>query len=91
LTLRKVDQKYLGHFDMWCWRRTEKIRWTDREKSEELMHTVEEESNNLRTIKIKKINWICHILRGNCSLRYVIEGKIEGRIEVKGRRGKRRK
>jgi hypothetical protein len=25
LTLRKIDQKYLKSFDMWCWRRMEKI------------------------------------------------------------------
>jgi hypothetical protein len=29
-TLRKVDQKYLESFEMWCWRRMEKISWTDR-------------------------------------------------------------
>jgi hypothetical protein len=28
-TLRKVNQKYLGSFGMWCWRRME-ISWTDR-------------------------------------------------------------
>jgi hypothetical protein len=26
--LRKVDQKYLESFEMWCWRRMEKISWT---------------------------------------------------------------
>jgi hypothetical protein len=30
-------------------------------------------------------------LRRNCLLKHVIEGKIEGRIEVTGRRGRRRK
>jgi hypothetical protein len=29
-TLRKVDQKYLESFEMWCWRRMEMISWTDR-------------------------------------------------------------
>jgi hypothetical protein len=29
-TLRKLDQKYLESFEMWCWRRREKISWTDR-------------------------------------------------------------
>jgi hypothetical protein len=24
-TLRKVDQKYLGSFEMWCWKRMENI------------------------------------------------------------------
>jgi hypothetical protein len=28
-TLRAVDQKHLESFDMWCWRRMEKISWTD--------------------------------------------------------------
>jgi hypothetical protein len=33
----------------------------------------------------------CHILCRNCLLKRVIEGKIEGKIEVTGRRGRRRK
>jgi hypothetical protein len=28
-TLRTVDQKHLESFEMWCWRRMEKISWTD--------------------------------------------------------------
>jgi len=38
----------------------------------------------------KKADWFGHILRRNCLLKRVIEGKIEGRIEVRGRRGRRR-
>jgi len=38
-----------------------------------------------------KAKWIGHNLRGNCLLKHVIEGKIEGRIEVWGRRGRRRR
>jgi hypothetical protein len=29
-TLRAVDQKHLKSFEMWCWRRMEKISWTRR-------------------------------------------------------------
>jgi hypothetical protein len=39
--------------------------------------------------KGRKANWIGHILRRNCLLKHVTEGKIQGRIEVKGRRGRR--
>jgi len=35
------------------------------------------------------VNWIGHILRRNCLLQQVIEGKIKGRTEVAGRRGRR--
>ena len=35
--------------------------------------------------------WIGHILRRNCRLQRVIEGKIKGGIEVTERRGRRRR
>jgi hypothetical protein len=90
-TLRKVDQKYLESFEMWCWRRMEKISWTDRVRNEEVLHRDKEERNIAHTIKRRKANWIGHILRRKCLLKHVIEGKIEGRIEVTGRRVRRRK
>jgi hypothetical protein len=76
---------------MWCWRRIEKISWTNLVRNEEVLHRVEEERNILHTIKRRKANWIGHILRRNCLLKRVIEGKFEGRIEMPGRRGRRRK
>jgi hypothetical protein len=41
-------------------------------------------------IRKRKTNWIGHILRRNCLLKQVIEGKIKEQKEVT-RRGKRRK
>jgi hypothetical protein len=38
-TLRKVDQKYLERFEMWCWRKMEKIGRTERARSE-VVHRV---------------------------------------------------
>jgi len=58
----------------------EKSRWTDRVRSE-VLQGVRKERNILQTITKKKANWIGHILRRSCVLKYVIEGKIEGRIE----------
>jgi len=60
----------------------EKISFTDHVRNEEVLHTVKEDRNILHTIKGRKANWIDHILRRNCLLKYVTEGKIEGRIEV---------
>jgi hypothetical protein len=64
-TLRKVDQKCLGSFEMWCWRRVEKIGWTDRVRSEEVLHGDKEKSNVLHTAKRRKANWIVQILCRN--------------------------
>jgi hypothetical protein len=38
-----------------------------------------------------KANWLCLILLGKCLLNHAIERKIEGRIELTGRRGRRLK
>jgi hypothetical protein len=80
-TLRKIDQKYLKSFEMWCWRRMEKVSWTDRVRNEEVLHRVKEDRNILHTTKRRKANWIGHILCRNCLLKHVIEGKLEERIE----------
>jgi hypothetical protein len=77
--LGDVDQKYLDSFEMWCWRRMEKISWTDRVRNE-VLQRVKEERNILHTIKRRKANWIGHILLRNFLLKHVIEGKLEGRI-----------
>jgi len=42
-------------------------------------------------IKRRKSNWIGHILHRNCFLQHVIEGRVEGRVEVTERRERRRK
>jgi len=59
------------------------ISWTDRVRNE-VYHRVEEERNILHTIKKRKANWASIILGTNCLIKQVIEGKIEGRIEVTG-------
>jgi len=90
-TLRTADQKYLESFEMWCWRMMEKISWTDHVRNEEVLFRVNEQRNILHEIRQRKANWIGHILRRNCLLKQVIEGKIKGEMEVTRRRGRRRK
>jgi hypothetical protein len=81
-----VDQKHLESFEMWYWRRMEKISWTDHVRNEEVLLRVKEHE-----ISKRKANWIGHILCRNCLLQRVMEGKIKGGIEVTGRRGRRRR
>jgi hypothetical protein len=49
-TLQAVDQKQLESFEMWCWRRMEKISWTDRVRNEEVLLRVKEQRNILHEI-----------------------------------------
>ena len=89
--LRSVDQTHLENFEMWCKRRMEKISWTDHVRNEEVLRTVKEQKNVLHEISKRKANWIGHILRRNCLLQQLIEGKVKGGIEVTGRRGRERR
>ena len=68
----------------------EKISWSDRVRNEEVLHRVKEGRNIVHTVKGRYDNCIGHILCRNCFLKYVIEGEIEKRVEVTGRRGRRR-
>ena len=67
------------------------IIWTDHVRNEEVLLRVNEQRNILHEIRKWKANWIGHILRSNCLLQQVIEGKIKGQIEVTRRRGRRHK
>jgi hypothetical protein len=60
-------------------------------RNEEVLHRVKEEWNILHTIKRRKVNWLGHIWRRNWRLDHVIQGKVEGKTEVIGRRGRSRK
>jgi len=90
-TLRATDQKHLESFEMWCWRRLEKISWTDHVRNEAVLLRVNEQRNILLEIIKRKANWIGYILCRNCLLKQIIEGKIKGQIEVTRRQGRRRK
>jgi hypothetical protein len=70
--------EHLESFEMWCWRRMEKISWTDHVRNEDVLLRVKEQRNILHEIRKRKANWIGHILPRNCLLQRVTEGKIKG-------------
>ena len=89
----QINQPH-GHWDrlsQWCWRRMEKISWPDHVRNEEVLLRVNEQRNILHEIRKWKTNWIGYVLRRNCLLKQVIEGKIKGEMEVARRGGRRRK
>jgi hypothetical protein len=71
----------------------EKIIWTDHARKEEVRRFTQSQGqrNILHEVSKRTANWIGHILRRTCRLQRGIEGKIKGGIEVRGRRGRRRR
>jgi hypothetical protein len=51
----------------------------------ELLQRVQQEGNTLRTIKRMNVKFIVRKLRGECPLKHVTYGKIQGTIEMVGR------
>ena len=78
---------------IWRVRTDQEIRelYTDHVRNEEVLLRVKEQRNILHELRKRKANWIGHILRRNCLLKQVIEGKIKREMEVARRRGRRRK
>ena len=60
-------------------------------RSEEVLQRIKDERKILQTIKIRKVNWIGHIVRRNCLIKHVIEREMDVRMEVTVRRGRRSK
>jgi hypothetical protein len=63
----------------------------DHVRNEEVLLRVKEQRNILHEIPKRKANWIGHVLRRNCILKRVIEGKIQGGIEVTKTQGRKRR
>src|SRR5215813_4188104 len=58
-TLRSKDIKKLKAFEMWTWRRLERISWMDKVTNQEVLVRVGEQRRLMH--EIRKRNWIGHI------------------------------
>ena len=63
---------------MWCWRRMENIKWSEKVTNEKVLERIGGKRTLLNTILSRKVNWIGHILRGNCLLHNVPQWHQEG-------------
>jgi hypothetical protein len=66
----KWIRKYLEYFEMWRWRRMEKISWTDHLRNEEVLQTVKEERNILQTMKRGRLTRVVTTYELPCKTRY---------------------
>ena len=69
----------LEAFEMWVWRRLEKVSWEDKVSNEEVLEAVVESRRIVDTIVRRKKNWIGHVVRGDGLLKLVLEGRMENK------------
>ena len=74
-TLRRNEQKLLEEFEIWIWRRMERVKWTDKIKNAFVLERVGKGRIMLELIKRKR-NWLGHWLRRKCLLKDALEGMV---------------
>ena len=72
-TLRKLERKYLENFEMRCWSRMEKIKWSEKVSNEQVLDRIVEKRALLNNIPHRKAIWFRHIMRRSCLLHDAIE------------------
>ena len=57
-TLRRNEQKQLEAFELWVWRRMERVKWTHKIKNAVVLERLGEGIIMLELIRKRKINWL---------------------------------
>ena len=78
-TLNTEMIKRLTAFEMWCYRRMQKIAWYNKISNEDVLKQVDEKRRLVTSIKIKKMKLFGHIVRHNNLQRDLMEGHINGK------------
>uniref|UniRef100_A0A8D9A7F9 Craniofacial development protein 2 n=2 Tax=Cacopsylla melanoneura TaxID=428564 RepID=A0A8D9A7F9_9HEMI len=72
------DRKRIEAFEMWCWRRMMKIKWTERMSNERVLELVQEERQIWKMLTERRHKWMGHVFRHNEFIVKIIEGRREG-------------
>jgi len=78
-TMSSAAVKRNKAFEMWLWRKMEKISWTEKVSNSDVLKRVEEVRCIISTIKQRKCRWLGHVLRHDMLLRDILEGRMTGK------------
>ena len=73
MDISKTDMKRIEAFEMWIWRKMEKISWTAKVSNSEVLSRVKENRCIISTINQRKRRWLGHVLRHDVLLRDVLD------------------
>ena len=84
-TINKAAHQRIHAFELWCWRRLSRVRWTARRSNQSILKEISPEYS-LEGLKLK-LQYFGHLMQRTDSLeKTLMLGKIEGRR----RRGRQR-
>jgi len=71
-----MDKRRTEAFEMWMWRRMERISYMDKVTHEDVLKRVDEDRSILNGIWQRKHRWIGHVLRHDGFLQEIFEGRM---------------
>ena len=86
-TVKKAEHRRIDAFELWCWRRLLRVRWTARRSNQSILKEISP-GHSLEGLMLKlKLQYFCHLMqRADSVEKTLMLGKIEGRR----RRGRQR-
>jgi hypothetical protein len=78
-TIAREEIRRIKTFEMWCYRRMKKIRWTDRITNEEVLERISKRKSMWKSIQKRRNELIGPILRYDGLLLLILEGIIDGK------------
>ena len=78
-TIKKAECRRIGAFELWCWRRLLRVRWTTRRSNQSILKEISPEYS-LEGLMLKlKFRYFGHLMRRTDSFeKTLMLGKIEG-------------
>ena len=78
-TTKKSTEDKIEAFEMWCYRRMERVSWKEMKTNEEVLKDIGmKEKSLLKIIKKKKLAYYGHVRRHNTLQKTVLEGGVCG-------------
>lgn len=79
-TLKKNAADRLVAFELWAYRSILRISWVDRITNNEVLGRMRKQKEVLNTIKFRKLQYLGHVIRGECY------GLLQVIMQIQGRR-----
>ena len=79
-TIKKAEHQRIDAFELWCWRRLLRVRWTARRSNQSILKEISP-GYSLEGLMLKlKLQYFGHLMRRVDSLeKTLVLGKTEGR------------
>ena len=79
-TIKKAERCTIDVFELWCWRRLLRVRWTVRKSNQSILKEISPEYSSEGLMLKLKLQYFGHLMRKADSFeKTLMLGKIEGR------------